>query len=36
MNNGMSSWSREKGICNDPFIPYLDLVQVLQAEKAKV
>ncbi len=36
MNIGLISCGSEKEICNDRIIPYLDLVQVLLAEKAKV
>lgn len=32
----LNSWAREKGIRNDRTKPYLEPVQVLLAEKAKV
>jgi hypothetical protein len=32
----LNSWAREKGIHNDHVNPYLELAQVMLAEKAKV
>lgn len=36
MNYGLNSCAREKGICNDHFRPYLELVKVLLVEETKV